>query len=625
MKELSGHVRKDIQDEVGKFAGKLETFIDLVKNDSEAVIKDAMRPRTAPVTLVDLSFAVKPSQVVPFNGLPTKSEEVDSSTAVNPSQVVPFNGVTTKPEEDLCVTTFTTLPGTTEEAWTALRSVTSAASEGEEPLPPQFKPRRNTLGSEDGLVQRQGRMFRGHTGALSSGSKNPFKNMGRKTLLGCSRISVHSPSLIKGIVRSEYFDYFMGVFLMLNAISIGVQVNFMADHHDEIAPLGFRMISWSFCFIFTCELTLRLTAHGRNLYYMKGWQWNVFDTIVVCFQLVDEFVMLFLTGTDIAEVIKNAGALRMLRLGRIVRLIRMVRLIHELKSMVYLITASMWSFFWTMMLLILMMFCVAVFFTETAGELAKDWKEQGDLGKADAINGLWGGVARSMLSLFQAITGGDDWNNFVAVFEHDSIYIVNTLIFSVYIAFATLVMLNLVTGVFVEGAQRIIKEDKDNELVKTICKLFAMADENDSHDISWTEFEMQLETPQMDTFLQAVDLSKTNAKDLFQLMDLDETGTLTAEEFVRGCMRLKGPARSVDLSGLVHDFDSKSTIMLEELHKVQRRTKESHDKLANSLHKLASKVEFLTRGQPAQRWIRPVDVRDDNEVSSADWVESTLV
>lgn len=39
----------------------------------------------------------------------------------------------------------------------------------------------------------------------------------------------------------------------------------------------------------------------------------------------------------------------------------------------------------------------------------------------------------------------------------------NTLVFSIFIAFATLVMMNLVTGVFVDGAQRIAREEKNQD------------------------------------------------------------------------------------------------------------------------------------------------------------------
>merc|ERR1711977_635135 len=116
------------------------------------------------------------------------------------------------------------------------------------------------------------------------------------------------------------------------------------------------------------------------------------------------------------------------------------------------------------------------------------------------MHSMWGSVPRSMFSLFQAVTGGDDWNNFIVVFDtSDSSfdYFVNSSIFCVYIAFGTLVMLNLVTGVFVEGAQRIIKEDKDVELLRTIRKLFMNdSDVEQDRELCCEEFEVKLESEQ---------------------------------------------------------------------------------------------------------------------------------
>jgi len=403
------------------------------------------------------------------------------------------------------------------------------------------------------------------------------------------------------IVRSEYFDYFMGLFLMLNAVSIGVQVNYMAVEAGNTTPLTFRAIDWAFCCVFTAELSSRLAVHGRALYSMKGWKWNVFDTVVVFNQIVDELTMLTLAGTEAQGAIENLGFLKMLRLGRILRLIRMVRLIPELKSMVYLIAASLGSFFWTLMLLILMMFCVAVHFTEAAGGLAKDWAESGDHDRALEIRKYWGSVTQSMLSLYQAITGGESWRTFVAVFDYGGSYVTNTLIFSTYIAFAVLVMLNLVTGVFVEGAQRIIKEDRDNELVRQVCKLFILTDDDASHTLSWTEFEEHLEDTQMDIFFEAVDLNRQHARVLFDLLDADNSGTLSVEEFVRGCLRLKGPARSIDLANLVQNFEQSTQKVNLQLESVEKNLSEGHRFLSSTLANLSSKVEHMQR----RPWQRP--------------------
>merc|ERR1719517_306588 len=105
----------------------------------------------------------------------------------------------------------------------------------------------------------------------------------------------------------------------------------------------------------------------------------------------------------------------MLRLGRIVRLIRMVRLIPELKSMVYLIAASMQSFFWTMLLLLLMMYCVAVYYTELATGLSREHINESDA--KTELKQHWGSIMSSVFTLFMAITGGDDWANFLKAFD----------------------------------------------------------------------------------------------------------------------------------------------------------------------------------------------------------------
>merc|ERR1712232_258157 len=145
----------------------------------------------------------------------------------------------------------------------------------------------------------------------------------------------------------------------------------------------------------------------------------------------------------------------------------MVHLFHQLKSMVYLIMASAGSFFWTVFLVSIMMYCMAVYFTDLATGIAQRSQAEGGLdygapsvtppcdsilSSSDKIQQHWGTIGDSILSAYMAISGGDDWRNLVDVFGRDPSYLFNTLIFSFYIAFATLVMLNLVTGVFVEGA-----------------------------------------------------------------------------------------------------------------------------------------------------------------------------
>jgi len=258
------------------------------------------------------------------------------------------------------------------------------------------------------------------------------------------------------IVEHDYFNWVLVGCLLANALTFGIQANVMAGDTSGQTPEIFTIMNVSFCVIFALELLLRAVAYRKNFLMGDGWSWNVFDTIVVLSSIIDEFSQaFFITGSGMQQQLLGfAGVLRMLRLGRVLRLVRLIRVIPALKSMVYLISASMNSFFWTGVLLLILMYCVAVYFTDLATDIIRLNNSQGF--DSSEIKKYWGSLGQAVSSLFQAITGGMDWRVVVEVFENSApeLYELLNIIFSLYIAFATLVMLNLVTGVFVEGAQR---------------------------------------------------------------------------------------------------------------------------------------------------------------------------
>ncbi|CAJ1423380.1 unnamed protein product [Effrenium voratum] len=372
-----------------------------------------------------------------------------------------------------------------------------------------------------------------------------------------------------GMVTHDYFDYVMGFILTLNAVLIGFQVDLAGKESSD--PFWSRMLDVVFCSIFVMELLLRVSAHGKKFLSMEGYQWNFFDLFIVGFSVADELTKLVLSDSEVQQVFDSFGMLRLLRLGRIVRLVRMVRLIPALKSMVYLILASLKSFLWTVVLLIILMYCVAVYFTELAWDL-QHRHPQKDL---SSIKQTWGSIGNSILSLFQAITGGDDWHNFIMIFDEFSggTANVNTLVFALFIAFATLVMMNLVTGVFVDGAQRIAREEKNQDLLKHVRRLLAPelrgavagrttvrttsaglgGEEGDGSDLlTWAEFCRKLDTEEMRAYLTAFEMDSGQAKDIFYILDQDRVGKVTMHEFFSACVNLHGTPRLADTAILRH-------------------------------------------------------------------------
>lgn len=379
------------------------------------------------------------------------------------------------------------------------------------------------------------------------------------------------------IVEHDYFNWVLVACLLANALTFGIQANVMANMTSDHTPEIFTVINIVFCVIFALELLLRIIAYRKRFLVGDGWSWNLFDSIVVLSSIIDEFslALFFETGSGMQQrLLGFAGVLRMLRLGRVLRLVRLIRVIPALKSMVYLISASMNSFFWTGVLLLILMYCVAVYFTDLAADVVRLNNNQGY--DSSEIKKYWGSLGQAVSSLFQAITGGMDWRVLVEVFEDSASELQDLLniIFSLYIAFATLVMLNLVTGVLVEGAQRIAKEEKEQELIKSVQKLCKMTDISGDGEITWDEFEANLVAPEMEAYLKAFDMDSNQARDIFYVLDRNESGTVSLEEFVGASIKLHAPARMADreiLKNYIKDSFAEMGLRLKKLEDMARR------------------------------------------------------
>merc|ERR550537_1648760 len=67
-------------------------------------------------------------------------------------------------------------------------------------------------------------------------------------------------------------------------------------------------------------------------------------------------------------------------------------------------------------------------------------------------------------------------------------------------------------------------------------------------------FESQVDRPNMKEYFRAIDVDPSEAKGLFRLLDMDGSGTINAEEFLNGCLRLRGPAKALDLALVMREM-----------------------------------------------------------------------
>lgn len=218
--------------------------------------------------------------------------------------------------------------------------------------------------------------------------------------------------------------------------------------------------------------------------------------------------------------------------------------------MVYSIAGSMKSLIWTLVLMFLLMYVFSVYLTQLIADSAQQDPEI--LHVEAALTRYYGSLPRAIISLYQAMTGGVDWNDLLLPLE-TFISPWLSLLFVFYIAFAVLAMMNVVTGVFVESALLTAKADRDAQVINQVkAILHGNEAEPSCETLTWDGFAKRLGEPGVDKYFTAMDIDIADARGLFLLLDTDESGEVDSEEFIQGCLRLRGPAKSIDVATLLY-------------------------------------------------------------------------
>merc|ERR1712113_712647 len=80
---------------------------------------------------------------------------------------------------------------------------------------------------------------------------------------------------------------------------------------------------------------------------------------------------------------------------------------------------------------------------------------------------------------------------------------------------------------------------------------FREADLDKSGYLNWEEFHRHMQNEHVKAYFEALELDVQQAHVLFEILDSDGSDEVSFEEFLEGCYRLKGQARSIDVNMLV--------------------------------------------------------------------------
>lgn len=364
---------------------------------------------------------------------------------------------------------------------------------------------------------------------------------------------------LKRTVQNRIFELASAASIAGNAIWLGIQVQFAAENRGRDTPEVFQWVEYLFTAMYSVELLLRFLAEGISFLspQKRNVRWNYFDVVCVLSSIVGLFLDGFAADEEHASWVSPIG--RLARIGRVVRILRLVKFVTQLRAIVATLWSTVSSMFWALALMGFVMYIFAVVITQAA--VTHSFQHAGTE-VAGILDLNFGSVPLAVYTLFKSVTNGNAWETAAEVLMH-----VHPMYFYLYIMYVCVIVfafMNVMTGFICEQAFATVQRDKEMAVeaqvrhkevyTQKFAELFGTMDHFDTGELTVDELEKHIEDDTVKAYFEHLDLDIDKAWDIFRLLDIDENGTVSMQEFVVGCLKLRGQARSMDLAIIGYDF-----------------------------------------------------------------------
>jgi hypothetical protein len=196
-------------------------------------------------------------------------------------------------------------------------------------------------------------------------------------------------------------------------------------------------------------------------------------------------------------------------------------------------------------------------------------------------------------------------------------------LFIAYIYFINMTLLNLITGVIVETVLQLARKDEIVEVNRqreemdknrrAMKSIFGLADRDSDAEVSFEEFHTALQSDKVVEHLHVLEITATDAAELFEIVDVDRSNTISMEEFMDGFGRLKGTAQAKHLLKLQCDGQRANTQLTTCLQAVERDMDERYEGLTLLVEESCSAWErrmLAHLGPGYAPWIAEMDFQE---------------
>jgi len=357
------------------------------------------------------------------------------------------------------------------------------------------------------------------------------------------------------IVSSRKFETLCMFVIFLNSMFLAFSADWEMKNVSEEKTTEFAILSIVFNGFFVLELSLKLMIHGLYYFVNADAGWNVFDFFLVMASVLDQVVTSILPASGGgAGNIGFMRILRLMRLAKVLRAFRTVKFFKELSNLAEGAKRSLGTLFWSISLLALMTFVFGLMFLQGLTEYLKIGKPSAE--QADQVNQDFGSLIQTMISLYMAVTGGNDWSIYYDTAAlAGPLYAAMFLLFTFCFIFA---LFNILTGMLVEKAVSVAvpdrndlvlqKRQKDREDADELLRMCKILDQDSDGTISRDEFDRMLQNSIFASYMSALGLEVTDTELFYSTAaGSSEADDLAVEDFVEACVHMKGNATRTDM------------------------------------------------------------------------------
>jgi len=397
------------------------------------------------------------------------------------------------------------------------------------------------------------------------------------------------------LVLSNAFEIFFACLIVMNTLVMALEAqyngyglgsvvgypNYTKSSADTWPGMKvvFETLDWTFGFIFTAELLLKIVGLKRA-FTRDCWNW--FDSVIVVGWLIDSL------GEDLIAFPIDPMMLRLARLARLLRLLKLAKSLQGFDPLFLMMTTLRGSLpivFWAFVLIFSITTMVALFLNQVLVTYFLEVEGNDPVDKRNVFK-YFGTFSRSVLTLFELTLG-----NWVPVARTlvegvSEWFMIFSLVHKLTMGLA---VLGVVNGIFIKETFNVAatddlimliqKQKAQNTHAKKMKGFFAAADKTGDGSVDPEEFSTILSKNAVRTWFAAQELDASDAGKLFTLLDGNRNGELTADEMVKGVGKLKGAAKGLDM------------LMLMNLHKDRHNELvQIHTELAEVIHSIRSRV-----------------------------------